>query len=189
MSLLPEQILPETASLGRADSQGSVLIDHNWYLFLYNLALQVLGSGTAQSFPASAVIELASAESDAADTDAVVLRQPVVDLERQLGDIPDPVPFGTIAETVQYAQEPLLQDPVPMAQPAVTVTVSASPFVYTTLSNGAVVVSGGTVSALAVVRQGTSIGAGVVAGVIPVRRLDQISITYTAAPTVTFLPD
>ena len=42
MSSLPELIPPQPASLGKADADGNVIIDMNWYLFLYNIARQVL---------------------------------------------------------------------------------------------------------------------------------------------------
>jgi hypothetical protein len=37
MAALPNQILPQTVPLGKADKDGYVTIDINWYLLLYNL--------------------------------------------------------------------------------------------------------------------------------------------------------
>lgn len=45
MSLLPNQILPETTPFGQVNEDGSITISHNWYLFLYNLAFYALPSG------------------------------------------------------------------------------------------------------------------------------------------------
>ena len=74
-------------------------------------------------------------------------------------------------------------DPAPVSP----VTVTASPFLYTPSDVGSVVVQGGTVSLIEIVRKGTSVNTGVTAGVIPIARGDQLRITYTVLPTVTFL--
>ena len=63
------------------------------------------------------------------------------------------------------------------------VTVGASPFDYTATRDGFVSIVGGTVSAVAYVREGVSTSLGVVA-VVPVKRGDTVRITYTVAPTV-----
>ena len=54
MSLLPGQILPQSIPIGKVnvDGNGNVIIDKNWWLFLYNLALGTLSptpGGTAVS--------------------------------------------------------------------------------------------------------------------------------------------
>lgn len=43
MSLLPEQILPQTVPIGTAQPGGQVIMDPNWWLFFYNLGQEVLG--------------------------------------------------------------------------------------------------------------------------------------------------
>ena len=63
------------------------------------------------------------------------------------------------------------------------VTVGASPFDYSATRDGFVSIVGGTVSAVAYVREGASTSLGVVA-VVPVKRGDTVRITYTVAPTV-----
>lgn len=69
------------------------------------------------------------------------------------------------------------------------VTVGASPFTYTALVGGSVIVQGGTVSQLAISRDGTTFYVtGLTAGVIPLSQNDKLKITYTVTPTVTFLP-
>lgn len=69
------------------------------------------------------------------------------------------------------------------------IVVGASPYTYTSPQNGVVVVSGGTVSLVQLGRAGTFLATGLLTGVIPVSAGDQVKITYTLAPTVTFLPD
>ena len=75
MSLLPQQILPQDTPFGRASPDGMVKIDHDWWLLLYNLCQQVLG--TSGAIPISDAELLSSTDSDAADADAVVLRRPI----------------------------------------------------------------------------------------------------------------
>lgn len=50
MSLLPGKILPEGESFGTVAADGTVRIDHEWWLFLYNLAAYVLGTGGVTTF-------------------------------------------------------------------------------------------------------------------------------------------
>lgn len=42
MSLLPQQTPPETVSLGTVKKDGTIAIEHNWWLFFYNLYNVVL---------------------------------------------------------------------------------------------------------------------------------------------------
>jgi hypothetical protein len=71
----------------------------------------------------------------------------------------------------------------------VTVAVGASPFAYTAPAIGSVIISGGTVSAITLTHAGgTPVNIGVVAGVIPVLASDVVTVTYTVAPTMTFIP-
>lgn len=68
----------------------------------------------------------------------------------------------------------------------VPVTVSASPFTYTATAGGALAISGGTVSGVTLTRAGVSVPVAV--GTIPLRNGDAVAITYTATPTVNFIP-
>jgi len=190
MSLLPEQILPAEIPIGKVngDGSGNVTLNHDWWLLLYNVCLQVLGVNNS-GLPSSALQELASADTDATDADAIALRRPVSNLEIQQTDytlssseLPD------IARALLLAQDVLLPDAQPRAPPASAITPTGSPFTYTALSSGIMVVTGGTVSALALIRQGTSIALGITTGPIPLSRLDQLQVTYSGAPTMTFLP-
>lgn len=56
MSLLPNRIPPQTEPWGAADKDGNVTVGINWYLFLYNLALQVLSQSNGSL--ASSAIDL-----------------------------------------------------------------------------------------------------------------------------------
>lgn len=66
------------------------------------------------------------------------------------------------------------------------VTVGASPFTYEPPTDGCVAVVGGVVTGLAYGRQGTF--TTISGGLVPVKRGDSVRITYTTAPTVTFIP-
>ncbi len=45
MSLLPETIPPESLPFGKILPDGRIIIDHNWYLFLYSLSNHTIGKG------------------------------------------------------------------------------------------------------------------------------------------------
>ncbi len=78
----------------------------------------------------------------------------------------------------QFVSKP----PAPDAQ-----TLGGSPFSYTASSNGWLVVKGGTVSKIEVTRGQDVIDMGVTAGPIPLAVGDVCAVTYTVAPTVTFM--
>ena len=66
------------------------------------------------------------------------------------------------------------------------VTVGASPFDYTAPRDGFVSIVGGTVTAVALIREGVSTSLGVVA-VVPVKKGDTVRVTYAVAPAVTLI--
>lgn len=68
------------------------------------------------------------------------------------------------------------------------ITVGASPYTYTAAAAGTVFVSGGTDSALQLKRGSTTIATGFVDGPVPVSAGDQVIVTYSAAPTMNFVP-
>lgn len=72
--------------------------------------------------------------------------------------------------------------------PEQSVTVAASPFTYTAPRAGSVIVSGGTVSQIQFTRAASYV-TGATAGVIPVGSGDQLTITYSVKPTITFVPN
>lgn len=75
-------------------------------------------------------------------------------------------------------------------QPVAVIAATASPMTYRAVVRGQMIVSGGTISAIALSRDGTTFYAtGLTAGVFPMCAADSIRITYTVTPTVlTFFP-
>lgn len=73
--------------------------------------------------------------------------------------------------------------------PVVAITAGASPYAYTAPSRGAVNLVGGTVTVVALKRNGVSTTLNGVAGVFPVSGGDQLVITYSVVPTsLEFIP-
>lgn len=208
MSLLPGQIIPQTIPLGRVNRDGTVTIDKDWWLLLYHLVLNSLGTGSG--LPADALQDLEGADTDAIDADAISLRQPISnalvqaiqpqdvvvssndlpDISRALLLAQDPLLADPpdLARALILAQDGLLSDPPALSQPVSSIAVGASPFTYTASFTGTVAVTGGTVSAISFIRRGTSVATGITSGLIPVSRYDQVQVTWTAAPTMTFIP-
>lgn len=177
-SILPNQIPPE--SVPSVDENRR--FTHNWYLYIYNLGQAVLGATGVSAAAYSAQVN-ADLDADIASIDALGLIQRVTNLEQQQGDIPDPL------SAPQTVSDSLLQDPVPRAQPAQVLTPGGSPWVYTALQDGWLILNGGTVSAIALSRDGTTFYAtGLTSGVYPMSRLDQTKVTYSGAPTATYFP-
>jgi len=198
VSLLPQTIPSPSAVLARVWKDGKptddgTILEENWWLFLANLAIQVLGAGATNGLPASALVELGGTDSDANDTDAIALRQPISNLRVQVGGLGETeidafVLRSGVAKALLLSQDVLLPDPRPAAQPSQAITVGASVYTYTAPFNGTVVVTGGTVSDIAITRQGTSIDTFLNSGVFPVSRGDGVVVTYSGKPTMTFLP-
>lgn len=186
MSLLPQQMLPQTQPLGRADNTGLIIIDKNWWLFFYNLYVNTFGS---EGLTGDDVFGLEQIDVDVLGTDTAALRQPLDNLQVQT----DPAPpaatdYPDISLALMLSQLSELPDPIATAQPFLALTPGASPWGYTAAYNGTVTITGGTVSAIDLARQGTSISTGLIVGLIPVRRGDTVTVTYTVAPTATFIP-
>lgn len=71
----------------------------------------------------------------------------------------------------------------------IPVTPGASPYTYTAAVKGFMIVSGGTVSAVSFSRDGTTFyNYGLTSGPFPLNAADRIRVTYTVAPTMTFVP-
>lgn len=77
---------------------------------------------------------------------------------------------------------------VSAAAPIQPVTLTGSPFSYRAGSGGNLAVSGGTVSAITITRGTTAVPTGATSGTFPVANGDVVSIVYTVAPTVSFIP-
>lgn len=185
---LPNQIPPQSAPVIMDGGNGTQVFETNWWLFLYNIASQVISlSGGSVTLPDS--VNIALIDSEIVDTDSLQAARQALNVQALLGVEPDASPtLRDLANAFVLAADSLLPDPVPRAQPASAVTVTASPFTFTASFKGTLAVSAGTVSAIALIRQGMTVPTGVTAGPVPVSRLDQVQITYTVAPTVNFLP-
>jgi len=71
----------------------------------------------------------------------------------------------------------------------VAVSPGVSPYTYVASVKGSLIVSGGTVSAIAFSRDGVTFYAtGQTAGMFALNARDSLRITYTVLPTVTFVP-
>lgn len=77
---------------------------------------------------------------------------------------------------------------VPIASAIQSITVTASPFTYTAGQRGQVVVTGGTVSAIDLTRDLTTISLGITSGSVAVSNADRVTVTYSGTPTISFIP-
>jgi hypothetical protein len=73
--------------------------------------------------------------------------------------------------------------------PVVVVPPTASPMTYIASAHGNLAISGGTVSSIELTRAHvTGVNLGFVNGSVPLSQGDQVTITYSAAPTINFIP-
>lgn len=72
-------------------------------------------------------------------------------------------------------------------QAPAAIAVGVSPFSYTAPQAGVVLISGGTVSAIAYGRGGVFTNIGTTAGPVPISQGDVVRVTYTVLPTMTFV--
>ncbi len=71
----------------------------------------------------------------------------------------------------------------------VAVTPGVSPYIYSAPVRGSLIITGGTVSAIDFSRDGiTFYSVGQTSGMFLLCATDQLRITYTVVPTVTFVP-
>lgn len=69
------------------------------------------------------------------------------------------------------------------------VTLTGSPFTYSAPRRGSLIVSGGTVSQIRFSRDGSTFyNTGATAGMFALSAADRLEVTYTVAPTLTFVP-
>lgn len=69
------------------------------------------------------------------------------------------------------------------------IVLGVSPYEYSAAKKGTVIVSGGTVSAIDFSRNGVNFySTGQTAGMFTLNAQDRLRITYTVAPTTTFVP-
>lgn len=111
--------------------------------------------------------------------------------QSQLVTLPNyPVPLAQKGNTTKdwYFFWSGLYKGLPPALP-LPVTLGASPFIYTAPQRGFLIITGGTVSAVAYSRDGvTFFATGQTAGMFPLSASDVLRITYSVVPTVTFIP-
>lgn len=92
---------------------------------------------------------------------------------------------NTSSAWYRYLQQNELGTP-PLAENAVTPT--PSPFIYTAPRKGFLIVQGGTVSVVQFSRSGTFHTTGQTQGIFPLDQFDQLKITYSVTPTLTWVP-
>jgi hypothetical protein len=68
------------------------------------------------------------------------------------------------------------------------VSLTASPLTYTAVGNGRLAIVGGTVSGLSFKRGSVSVSLGTTNRLIPLSAGDQITLTYTGTPVLTWIP-
>lgn len=180
-SILPNQI--PSIAVEVLDDGGK--FEKNWWLFFYNIAQSVLGNTGTTSAAFAAQIN-ADLDADVDQTDSLGLVTRVTNLEKQLYEaLPDPID----GRALLLAQDDLLPDPTPRAQPVSVLTPGGSPWTYIAPFDGLVVISAGTVSAIALSRDGSTFYVtGLTSGLVPVSKLDQVKTSYTGVPTMTFFP-
>lgn len=173
------------------------LMSREWYRFLLNL-FTLTGSG-------SNAISLQDVQLGPPSVDEAALQAA---LQSYADATPPAAPAGADALFDASAQ---LAPPAAQAAPGAfdtldpplfldvpgrfllpsSVTPGASPYTYQNTSGrpGDIIVSGGTVSAIAFSRDNaTFYGVGAVSGVFPLSAYDFLRVTYTVAPTMTFIP-
>src|SRR6185369_6862939 len=120
-------MLPPTQPLCRADPTGLMIIDKNWWLFLYNLYVNTFGS---QGLTPEVVFGITEADIDAAGADTSALRQAIENLQILPDYVPSASDLPGIAQALLLAQLDDLPDPAPSAQPFLALTPGASPWTY-----------------------------------------------------------
>lgn len=68
------------------------------------------------------------------------------------------------------------------------VTVGISPFDYTAREPGNIIITGGTVTGVALTRGTTSILLGATTKIVPVAINDVVTVVYSVLPTIRFVP-
>lgn len=123
MSLLPQTIIPPGYPIGTWKLENGqeipVTIEKNWWLLFYNMAQNSIGSGTG--LPAAALQEISTADSDAADADAIALRRPIDNLSVQQSTNAD------IADADAIVLRQQVSNALVLAQDALLSDVSATP--------------------------------------------------------------
>ena len=96
----------------------------------------------------------------------------------------------TFGQADAQAMSEMVLQPIPdraMTAPE-AVTVTASPFTYRAQCDGFFIVTGGTVSKQEYGRRTAFTDVGLLTSMLPILLGDAIRVTYSAAPTITFIP-
>ena len=98
------------------------------------------------------------------------------------------LPFVDAARRITEPWQLFLASLVALPGPVADVTVAASPFAYMPPGAGTVYVVGGTVSAIHILRGTVDVNTGQIAGGFALGQKDTLVVTWSVAPTMTFLP-
>lgn len=96
------------------------------------------------------------------------------------------VDINTGRVTVTWQRYFASQDGSPAA--IFTVAVTASPFTYTASNNGSALLTGGTVTGLSLARGRVTLSISATDSIVPLSAGDALNVTYSAAPTINFIP-
>lgn len=169
-----------------------------WYRFFTALAKRTGGTSgrvtPVPEEPLTLLMSLLTQQDGGAGAGQQVFLGDVVEPQGQFvfpGDVVEPQGQVLGLDPVQEPspQGLLLLDGLSQPAPVDALTVGASPYVYTPGTAGACIVSGGTVSAIAISRDdGTTwLATGLTSGAFPLERTDSIRVTYAVLPTMNFL--
>ncbi len=122
-----------------------------------------------------------SSDSDIDSSASDMVTQPVM-AEVLLPDIAQPVMYDPTFPDVMQGELDKSQ-----AAPE-SVTVGASPYSYLAVRDGFLTLTGGTVTMQEYGRLGTFTDVGLLTSMLPVLAGDTIRVTYSALPTMTFIP-
>lgn len=102
------------------------------------------------------------------------------------GDISADVFVGVESQAMsEMVMQPIMDRAMTAPEP---VAVGVSPFTYQSSRDGYFIVTGGTVSKQEYGRGATFTDVGLLTSMLPIMLGDAIRVTYTAAPTITFIP-
>ena len=157
------------------DSEGKLTLEaYRALMALYGRAGGSFGDQGIDVFASTAQ------ESDEKSTPIEMISQPA-----SIGfDYPD-MPQPPTAESLLHE---MVFQPEVIGGAIQTVTPGASPYTYRTQLEGSLSVVGGTMSALSLTRAGASVSLATSTPMIPLSQGDAVTITYTVAPTLKFIP-
>lgn len=108
---------------------------------------------------------------------------PLPSSAQPIGKTPDGKPVG-----ITPVWQRFFNSFVSAAAPSVVPSLTASPYSFLAGGRGNLLVTGGTVTQITLQRGTTILATGLTSGFIPVANGDIVEVTYSVAPTVTFVP-